>query len=105
MASLTTHVLRERLEALHDDLANHQGGSDHCSVAVARVFNALVAEVREQLADDPVVKVITPIWPIEDESKLPPVASVLVLAGQLRAALGPRTSRAAVASATRAAAS
>jgi hypothetical protein len=92
MAGLTTHVLRERLEALHDDLANSDS-SERCSVSVVRVFNALVAEVREHLSDDPVVKVIAPIWPIDDESKLPSISSLQVLAGQLRAALGPRPSR------------
>jgi hypothetical protein len=92
VAGLTTHVLRERLEALHDDLANGNG-SDPCSVAVARVFNALMTEVRDQLEDDPIVKVIHPIWPLEDESKLPPIGTVQVMAGQLKAALGARTAR------------
>jgi hypothetical protein len=81
---------------LHDDLASAPGG-ELCSPAVARVFNALLSEVREQLNDDQIVKTIHPIWPIEDETSLPSSASVRVLAGQLRAALGPRTPRGAVA--------
>jgi hypothetical protein len=92
VAGMTAHVLRERLEALHDDLGSAAAG-EACSAAIARVFNALLSEAREQLGDDQIVKSIHPIWPIDDESDLPSLASVQVLAGQLRAALGPRSPR------------
>jgi len=85
---MSVHVVRERLDALHADLAHGPPG-ERCSAGIGRVFNALLLDVQEQLGEDPVVRTINPIWPLDDESTLPTFASVNVLVGQLRAALGP----------------
>jgi hypothetical protein len=78
-------VIQRRLDALHSDLA--ESPDQECAIAVARVFNALLAEVRGHFETDPVIKSMAALRPSSDDGKLPSVRTVQTLVGQLRAAL------------------
>jgi hypothetical protein len=86
--SLPTDSLGARLEVLYRDLAEVPQEAA-CSPQVARVFNALLAESRTRLADDPIVKSMGSLRPDqgEERSGFPSMATVRILVGQLRTAV------------------
>lgn len=86
--SLAPDMIKTRLEALHDELEQLDARSA-CAWPVARVFNALLAETRALMADDPVVSSMGSVKPA-DKTGVHSVAengTVRTLARQLSTAL------------------
>lgn len=79
--------IRQRLDALYMDLA---GSSPEipCPPQIARVFNALLTEARQQFETDPVLRAINVLRPDGDGGTLPSVRTVQTLVGQLRVVFG-----------------
>jgi hypothetical protein len=90
--SLPLDVLRARIEALHTDVAAANPDAA-CAWTLARVFNALLAETREALHDDPIITTIGSIKVAEKSTTVSQVnnATVRALAGQLIAGLVAKT--------------
>jgi hypothetical protein len=87
-SGMSPEVLRKRVEALHADLSAASPDTP-CGWPLARVFNALLAETRAALQDDPIVTTIGSIK-VQDKSTTVSQANngtVRALAGQLIAAL------------------
>jgi hypothetical protein len=82
---LEPQVISRRLGVLYDDLSQSPPEAE-CSAAVARVYNALLAECRTLYSEDPVVKSMGAIRPQPDGTGFPTLRTVQILVGQLRAA-------------------
>jgi hypothetical protein len=81
--------LNARLKLLHQDLRDMPQEME-CPAGVARIFNLLLAEVRQIRAEDPVVKVVSALRPVngDEGGPLPSVGAARALTGQLGLALG-----------------
>ena len=86
MPDLDKNAISSRLSALYADLAASPP-EEECSPQIARVFNALLAETRQHLETDPVIKSVGALRPTPDDGNLPSLRTVQTLVGQLNAAL------------------
>ncbi len=77
-------ALHDRLQRFYGDLEK-SGRTDHVSVQVGKIFNALLAEVKQTHEDDPIASAIEPLT-FESRS-VNDVATLAISVGQLLQAI------------------
>lgn len=91
-AELSRKEIRDRLEALYDDLGVFPAGVS-CPWLLARVFNELLRQAKQEVGDDPVLGTIAAlkVQSGEPDAETAPVfvGAVRGLAAQITIALGP----------------